>query len=394
MTIAPPFLEKSSISSDVALRVENLSVSFPTDDGLVTAVRDISFDLHAGEVLGVVGESGSGKSVSSMAIMGLLPTNARVTGSVKFGDSQIVGMKEKGLRRLRGDGIAMIFQDPMTSLNPVHTVGKQLGEAYRAHHKVSKAAVRARVLEVLETVGIPQPERRAKQYPHEFSGGMRQRVMIAMAVINDPKIIIADEPTTALDVTVQAQILDTLQALKQETSAAIIMITHDLGVISGIADRVQVMYAGTMVETGAVQEVFKTPRMPYTVGLLSSIPRADAVGGRLVPIKGTPPSLVNMPPGCPFSPRCPLVTVACLEQEPPLIPVESPHHLARCIHTDQVAAQPDPRVLFAASLDDLDYALPGDAQIPDEVPELRDILDLPEDGQDSGSDDRNQEIAP
>lgn len=394
MTAAPELFQKPITGREIALSVNSLSVSFPTDDGLVTAVRDISFDLHAGEVLGVVGESGSGKSVSSMAIMGLLPDNARVTGSVKFGDSEIVGMKERGLRRLRGAGIAMIFQDPMTSLNPVHTIGKQLGEAYTAHHKVSRAGVRSRVLEVLDTVGIPQPERRAKQYPHEFSGGMRQRVMIAMAVINDPKIIIADEPTTALDVTVQAQILDTLEQLKRETSAAIIMITHDLGVISGIADRVQVMYAGTMVETGAVRTVFKTPRMPYTVGLLSSIPRADAVDGRLVPIKGTPPSLVNMPKGCPFSPRCPLVTAACLEKEPSLVPMESPLHFARCIHTDQVAAHPDPRVLFAANLDVVDDVLPGDLGVPDpsEVPIVRDILDVPDAGAQNSY--RSQEIAP
>ncbi len=395
MTTGSHLMAEPLTSTASALSVKDLSVSFPTDDGVVTAVRGISFELHAGEVLGVVGESGSGKSVSSMAIMGLLPSNAKITGSVRFGDAEIVGMKERGLRRLRGQGIAMIFQDPMTSLNPVHTIGKQLGEAYKAHHKVSKAAIKARVLEVLETVGIPQPERRAKQYPHEFSGGMRQRVMIAMAVINDPKIIIADEPTTALDVTVQAQILDTLETLKRETSAAIIMITHDLGVIAGIADRVQVMYAGTMVETGAVQEVFKTPRMPYTVGLLSSIPRADAVGGRLVPIKGTPPSLVNMPPGCPFSPRCPLVTADCLKQEPAPVQVDTPHHFARCIHTDQVAAHADPRELFAGRMDDVDDVLPGDEVVNEPGnPVLLDILDMPEADSPVTASDRNQEIAP
>ena len=341
---------------EVALSVRDLSVSFPTDDGLVRAVRSVSFDLHAGEVLGVVGESGSGKSVSSMAIMGLLPTSARIEGSVRFGDTEIVGLKERGLRRIRGDGIAMIFQDPMTSLNPVYNIGRQLAEAYRAHHKASDAAVQKRVLDVLDTVGIPQPDRRAKQFPHEFSGGMRQRVMIAMAVINDPKIIIADEPTTALDVTVQAQILDTLEHLKNATSAAIIMITHDLGVISGIADRVQVMYAGTMVETGVVRTVFKAPRMPYTVGLLASIPHPDAIGQRLTPIKGSPPSLVNIAPGCMFAPRCPLVTHECTTAEPDLIPMESDDHRARCIHTDEVAAEPDPRRLFSSS--DADAVLP------------------------------------
>jgi len=338
MRTALEMVKSKSIVGEIALSVRNLSVSFPTDDGMVTAVRDLSFDLHGGQVLGVVGESGSGKSVSALAIMGLLPANARVTGSVRFSGTEIIGLTERGLRGIRGDGIAMIFQDSMTSLNPVQTIGKQLVEAYGAHHKASRRAAARKVLEVLETVGIAQPERRAKQFPHEFSGGMRQRVMIAMAVINNPKIIIADEPTTALDVTVQAQILDTLKRLKRDTSAAIMMITHDLGVISGIADRVQVMYAGTIVETGAVYEVFTYPRMPYTVGLLASIPRVDAIGSRLVPIKGTPPSLVNMPPGCPFSPRCHLTTQDCLTREPLLVPIESATHLVRCIHTDPVPA--------------------------------------------------------
>ncbi len=329
------------------LSVKNLTVGFPTDDGLVTAVRDISFDLAKGEVLGVVGESGSGKSVSSMAIMGLLPGSAKITGSVKFNDLELVGLKEKGMRQVRGDGVAMIFQDPMTSLNPVHTIGKQLAEAHSAHHDGSKRAAWTRAVEILEVVGIPQPERRAKQYPHEFSGGMRQRVMIAMAVINEPKVIIADEPTTALDVTVQAQILDTLRRLRDELDASIILITHDLGVVAGIADRIQVMYAGTMVETGLVNTVFTTPRMPYTVGLLSSIPRSDNFGGRLTPIKGAPPSLVNMPPGCPFSPRCPLAQADCQEIEPPLESVSSTgDHRVRCLHWQQVAELPDPRVLF------------------------------------------------
>ncbi len=333
-------------SGDIALSVKNLCVDFPTDDGVVHAVRDISFDLAAGEVLGVVGESGSGKSVSSMAIMGLLPKNAKISGSVQFDGKELVSLSDKQMRTIRGNGIAMIFQDPMTSLNPVYTIGWQLAEAYQSHHKVSAKVAAKRVLEVLDIVGIPQPDRRAKQFPHEFSGGMRQRVMIAMAVINDPKIIIADEPTTALDVTVQAQILDTLRRLRDELSAAIIMITHDLGVVTGIADRVQVMYAGTIVETGGVKTVFTEPRMPYTVGLLSSIPRADSVGLRLRPIKGAPPSLVNMPPGCPFSPRCPLSRADCNESEPELVPVESRDHLARCKHWDEVAAAPDPRTLF------------------------------------------------
>jgi peptide/nickel transport system ATP-binding protein len=356
------FTEIPSRSGEIALSVKNLCVNFPTDDGVVHAVRDISFDLREGEVLGVVGESGSGKSVSSMAVMGLLPKNAEITGSVEFEDREIVGMSDKQMRSIRGNGIAMIFQDPMTSLNPVYTIGWQLAEAYRSHHQVSKQVAAKRVLEVLDVVGIPQPDRRAKQFPHEFSGGMRQRVMIAMAVINEPKIIIADEPTTALDVTVQAQILDTLRLLRDELSAAIIMITHDLGVVTGIADRVQVMYAGTMVETGNVRTVFTEPRMPYTVGLLSSIPRADSVGIRLRPIKGAPPSLVNMPPGCPFSPRCPLSRADCDESEPDMVDVDSPGHQARCRHWDEVAATPDPRSLFDTS-SDADAVLPGDDAI-------------------------------
>ena len=367
MTTTPTdlFATRPTKSTDTALSVKNLSVDFPTDDGVVHAVRDISFDLAAGEVLGVVGESGSGKSVSSMAIMGLLPKNAKISGSVQFDDTNLVALPEKQLRRVRGNGIAMIFQDPMTSLNPVYTIGWQLAEAYQAHHKVSDKAAAARVLEVLEVVGIPQPDRRAKQYPHEFSGGMRQRVMIAMAVINEPKIIIADEPTTALDVTVQAQILDTLRRLRDELSASIIMITHDLGVVAGIADRVQVMYAGTMVETGAVHQVFSRPRMPYTVGLLSSIPRPDSIGLRLRPIKGAPPSLINMPPGCPFSPRCPLAQADCDESEPVLEPVEEALHLARCRHWDEVAATADPRSLFDAS-SDVDAVLPDEEAIMSE----------------------------
>jgi len=351
------FGEQAS-SSGVALSVRDLSVEFPTEDGTVRAVRNISFDLHAGEVLGVVGESGSGKSVSSMALMGLLPKSAKITGSVKFGGNELIGLPEKQLRNVRGNGIAMIFQDPMTSLNPVYTVGWQLAEAYQAHHKANKKQAWNRALEVLEIVGIPQPDRRAKQYPFEFSGGMRQRVMIAMAVINDPTIIIADEPTTALDVTVQAQVLDTLRQLKDEFSAAIIMITHDLGVVTGIADRVQVMYAGTMVETGSVQSVFTRARMPYTVGLLSSIPRAETIGTRLTPIKGAPPSLINMPTGCPFSPRCPLSRADCLSVEPELVMVDEIGHLARCLHWDEVAAT-DPRLLFAAAAaTDIDDVLP------------------------------------
>ncbi|GAB2990515.1 ABC transporter ATP-binding protein [Saccharothrix stipae] len=329
------------------LRVENLSVDFPTDDGTVHAVRDVSFTLGPGEVLGVVGESGSGKSVSSMAIMGLLPKTAKVGGSIKFKGRELVGLNYKQMQPVRGNGVSMIFQDPMTSLNPVYTVGWQLAEAYQAHHDVSKKAAWAKAVEVLELVGIPQPDRRAAQYPHEFSGGMRQRAMIAMSIINDPDVIIADEPTTALDVTVQAQILDTLLRIRDETNAGIMVITHDLGVVAGMVDRVQVMYGGTVVEQGTVDEVFEAQRMPYTVGLLGSIPNPNLLGKRLTPIKGAPPSLMNLPQGCSFSPRCPLVIDECRETEPLLAETDRAGHFARCHRSAHLATIENPQRLFA-----------------------------------------------
>lgn len=329
------------------LTVRELSVSFATDDGVVRAVRDVSFDLDRREVLGVVGESGSGKSVSSMAIMGLLPKTADVTGSINFDGRELVGLSYNDMRPVRGNGIAMIFQDPMTSLNPVFTVGWQLAEAYRAHHDVSKKAANAKAVETLDLVGIPQPDRRAQQYPHEFSGGMRQRAMIAMSIINDPDLIIADEPTTALDVTVQAQILETLLRIRDETSAAILVITHDLGVIAGMVDRVQVMYGGTVVEYGEVNELFEAPRMPYTVGLIGSIPHVGLVGKRLTPIGGAPPSLMNLPSGCSFSPRCPLAIDICRETEPTLMDTDRGDHASRCHRWKDLAAIENPQKLFA-----------------------------------------------
>ncbi|HWE90244.1 MAG TPA: ABC transporter ATP-binding protein [Pseudonocardiaceae bacterium] len=329
------------------LRVEDLSVTFPTDDGLVRAVRGVSFTLNHRDVLGVVGESGSGKSVSSMAIMGLLPKTARIEGSIQFKGRELAGLRPKDIRSVRGNGIAMIFQDPMTSLNPVFTIGWQLAEAYRAHHSVSKKAAWAKAVAALELVGIPQPDRRASQYPHEFSGGMRQRVVIAMAIINDPELIIADEPTTALDVTVQAQILETLLKIRDETDAGVIMITHDLGVVAGMVDRVQVMYGGTVVETGGVHDVFAAPRMPYTVGLLGSIPNPSTVGKRLTPIKGAPPSLVNLPAGCAFTPRCPLAVPDCSDGEPELADTDRGDHRSRCIRWADLAAIEQPQKLFA-----------------------------------------------
>ena len=337
----------SSSSSEKLLTVQNLSVDFPTDDGVVHAVRNVSFTLAPGEVLGVVGESGSGKSVLSMAIMGLLPKTANVTGSIKFKDHELVGRDYKQMMPVRGNNISMIFQDPMTSLNPVYTVGWQLAEAYKAHHDVSKKAAWAKAVDSLELVGIPQPDRRAAQYPHEFSGGMRQRVMIAMAIINDPDVIVADEPTTALDVTVQAQILDTLLRIRDETNAGIIVITHDLGVVAGMVDRVQVMYGGTVVEQGGVDEVFEAQRMPYTVGLLGSIPNPSLLGKRLTPIKGAPPSLMNLPSGCAFSPRCPLAIDECRETEPELLETDRAGHFSRCHRTAHLATLVDPQKLFA-----------------------------------------------
>ncbi|TDQ04148.1 ABC transporter ATP-binding protein [Labedaea rhizosphaerae] len=348
MSESPLLVDETPVAAnEKVLEVDHLSVTFPTDDGDVHAVRDISFALRPGEVLGIVGESGSGKSVSSTAIMGLLPNTAKIEGSIRYRGRELVGLNYKQLQPLRNNGIAMIFQDPMTSLNPVFTVGWQLAEAYRAHHEVPKKVAWAKAVEALELVGIPQPDKRASQYPHEFSGGMRQRVIIAMAIINDPDVIIADEPTTALDVTVQAQILDTLMRIKDETNAAIMLITHDLGVVAGMVDRVQVMYAGTVVESGTVEEVFETPRMPYAVGLLGSIPNPAMLGKRLTPIKGAPPSLVNLPHGCSFSPRCPLAIDDCRTAEPPLEATENPAHTARCIRWRHLATIDTPSKLFA-----------------------------------------------
>jgi peptide/nickel transport system ATP-binding protein len=251
------------------------------------------------------------------------------------------------MRAIRGEKIAMIFQDPMTSLNPVYTVGWQLSEAVRAHRDVSRKQAWDRAVEMLDLVGIPQARERAKAYPHEFSGGMRQRAMIAMAISNDPDVLIADEPTTALDVTVQAQILETLVRIKEQTSAAIILITHDLGVVAGMVDKMQVMYAGSLVESGTTEAVFYKPRMPYTVGLLGSIPSVDTSGGRLHPIKGAPPSLINLPPGCPFSPRCPLASSECMQSEPEFGPTDALEHLAACFHWPELSKMTDPRDLFA-----------------------------------------------
>ena len=312
------------MSSDrtTLLEVSNLSVSFDSESGTVHAVRSLSYEVRTGEVLGIVGESGCGKSVSSLAVMNLLPTQARVSGSVRLDGEELIGRSDRELSTLRGKRLAMIFQDPLSALTPVYTVGDQLAEAVLVHNAVGRSAARARAVELLSLVGIPNPEHRASAFPHEFSGGMRQRVMIAMAIANDPALIIADEPTTALDVTIQAQILEVLQKAREVTGAAIVLITHDLGVVAGIADRVAVMYAGAIVEIGSVDDVFYTPRMPYTAGLLGSIPRADVRERQpLIPIEGAPPSLVGLPKGCPFEPRCPMRQPICRESEPALLAV-------------------------------------------------------------------------
>jgi oligopeptide/dipeptide ABC transporter ATP-binding protein len=309
------------------LSVADLTVSFPTEDGLLPAVRGVSYEVGRGEAVGIVGESGSGKSVTSLAVMGLLPRNARTTGSVRLLGEELLGRTDKEMSQVRGRKVAMIFQDPLTSLNPVYTIGDQIAEAVRVHNDVSKQQALRRATDLLEVVGIPSPKLRARDYPHEMSGGMRQRVVIAIAMAADPEQIIADEPTTALDVTVQAQVLEALEAARAETGAALILITHDLGVIAGHTDRVCVMYAGKLVESGTVDEIFYRPRMPYTHGLLNSLPRIDDSGRqRLTPITGVPPSLLNLPAGCPFAPRCPKAQPRC-DDEPALT---GSGHLAAC----------------------------------------------------------------
>ena len=343
---------RAAASGDTALAVQDVYVSFRTEDGTVQAVRGVSYELRRGEVLGIVGESGSGKSVTSLAVMGLLPRTARIDGSVRLGDDELLGLSERQLAHYRGQQLAMIFQDPMTSLNPVYSVGWQIAEAVSAHHDVSKAAAHARAVELLKIVGIPNADERANSYPHEFSGGMRQRAVIAIAMANSPEVIIADEPTTALDVTVQAQVLETLKTAREETGAAMILITHDLGIVAGQADRVLVMYAGRAVEVGTVEDIFYTPRMPYTLGLLGSLPRLDrAAQQRLTPITGVPPSLINMPPGCPFAPRCPMVEDICRVEEPVLRATTSPTHLAACHFSDRLAGV-EPSDLFRPTTSD------------------------------------------
>jgi peptide/nickel transport system ATP-binding protein len=316
------------------LEVRDLSVEFDTDDGVVHAVGGISYTVDAGRSLGIVGESGSGKSVSSQTILGLTRApNARFSGEVVFEGRDLLSMSEQEMRAIRGEEIAMIFQDPLSSLHPFHRVGDQLVEAVRTHHDVSKQAARDRAAEMLTLVGIPEPRRRLDAYPHEFSGGMRQRAMIAMALINSPKLLIADEPTTALDVTVQAQILELIGRLQDETGTAVILITHDLGVVAEMTHDIAVMYAGRIVERAPTGELFSSPQHPYTWGLLRSIPRLDSSRDEeLVPIDGRPPSLINLPSGCSFHPRCAFVRDAHRRVVPELDPVDGdPTHEVACL---------------------------------------------------------------
>ncbi|WP_372343358.1 ABC transporter ATP-binding protein [Streptomyces sp. KL116D] len=302
--------------TEPVLSVRDLSVSFRSDTRTVHAVDHVSYDLHAGEVLAVVGESGCGKSVTSMAVMGLLPPTAQITGSVRLGERELAGADDKTYGKIRGKDIAMIFQEPMTSLNPVLTIGRQIGEVLRRHQGLSKKEARARAVELLDLVGIPAPAQRVDEYPHQLSGGMRQRVMIAIAVACDPAVLIADEPTTALDVTVQAGILEVLQSLRERLGTAIVLITHDLGVVADIADRVLVMYAGRPVEQAPVDELFATPRHPYTRGLLSAVLRPGTPKDRLPEIPGLVPSLDTQPDACTFAPRCARADDTCTAGRP------------------------------------------------------------------------------
>jgi peptide/nickel transport system ATP-binding protein len=317
------------------LEVRDLRIHFPTDDGLVKAVDGLSFTLDRGRTLGIVGESGSGKSVTSLGILGLHNRrNAQVSGEIWLDGQELVGSSPELARRLRGRKMAVIFQDPLSALHPYYTVGNQIVEAYRLHHRVSKAAARRHAIDLLDRVGIPQPERRVDDYPHQFSGGMRQRAMIAMSLSCDPELLIADEPTTALDVTVQAQILDLMRDLQEEFNSALIIITHDLGVVAELTDDILVMYGGKCVELGAATTVFHQPQHPYTWGLLGSMPRLDRdVRERLTPIKGTPPSLITPPPGCVFHPRCPYAGkdgIPSRSEVPQLSPAGHAGHLVAC----------------------------------------------------------------
>ena len=318
--------------AEAILEVRGLKVRFATEDGTVRAVDGVDFELQRGQVLGIVGESGSGKSVTALTVLGLTrAANTMFEGEVLYKGDNLLSMSERRLRSVRGNEIAMIFQDPMTSLNPVYRVGDQITEAILTHEDIGKRMAKNRAVELLKQVGIPNPEQRVYDFPHQFSGGMRQRAMIAMGLANNPDILIADEPTTALDVTIQAQIIELIDRLKDDFNSSVILITHDLGVVADVADEILVMYAGRVVERGAKRALFYDPQMPYTWGLLGSIPRLDRPrGGRLASIKGAPPSLINLPTGCKFRPRCPHAFEKCVEEPELLNRVDEPGHLDRC----------------------------------------------------------------
>jgi peptide/nickel transport system ATP-binding protein len=333
------------------LEVHDLRTSFRTDDGVVRAVDGVSFSVEKGRTLGLVGESGCGKSVTCLTIMGLNdPRNSESSGRALFKGEDLLSLSRRRLRELRGNEIAMVFQDPMTSLNPVHSIGRQLVEAVLLHRDVTKREARLRALELLQAVGIPRADRRLDDYPHQFSGGMRQRVMIAMALVNEPDLLIADEPTTALDVTTQAQILELLAALQRDFDTAILMITHDLGVVAEVADEVVVMYAGKVAEAGAVDEIFARPHHPYTWGLLGSLPRLDQDVERLVQIAGSPPSLLRPPAGCRFHPRCAYALDVCGRVEPALLPVSGGADHEQACHLDEATKDAEALRLLTGTL--------------------------------------------
>ncbi len=311
------------------IQIKNLHVQFSTYGGQVQAVRGVSFDLHKGETLAIVGESGCGKSVTSQSIMRLIPTppGRIISGSILFKGQDLTKLSEKKMRDIRGADISMIFQDPMTALNPTLRVGEQIAENIMQHENISKEKAKKKALEMLELVGIPNPKERLKQYPHEFSGGMRQRIVIAMALVCNPEVLIADEPTTALDVTIQAQILELFKDIQQKTDVSIVLITHDLGVVAQVADRIAVMYAGKIVEIGTRRDIFYTPQHPYTKGLLRSVPRLDLHESELVPIAGSPPDLFAPPPGCSFAPRCPYVMEVCDRMYPSSTKLKESHQV-------------------------------------------------------------------
>jgi oligopeptide transport system ATP-binding protein len=338
------------VTREPLLSVEDLHVRFWTRRGIVHAVNGISFDIAAGETLGIVGESGCGKSVTSLAILGLLARNGRVeSGRAVFEGADLLQQSDRALRRIRGREIAMVFQDPMTSLNPVLTVGRQIREALETHFEMDKDDAEQRAAELLDRAGIPQANARIRDYPHQFSGGMRQRAMIAMALACKPKLLIADEPTTALDVTIQAQILDLLRALVAEENAALLLITHDLGVVAGMCERVNVMYAGMFMETGSSEQLFGSPRHPYTLGLLQSVPRLDAGRrARLQPIEGTPPNMLRPPSACPFQPRCRFEVDLSRLEVPKLVEIEPGHQVA-CFNPVPVDEWGRTRVAASAS---------------------------------------------